>query len=131
MIVVDTNVIAYLYLPSEHTGRTEALLARDPEWVLPALWRSEFRNLLAGYLRRGTLTLAEARAILAEAEALVDGCEYDVASDRVLALVHTSTCSAYDCEFVALAQQLGVRLVTADAKLRRAFPDLTEPLPVA
>ena len=131
MIVVDTNVIAYLYLPSEHTGRAEALLALEPEWVLPVLWRSEFRNLLAGHLRRGTLTLPEARAILAEAEALVDGCEYDVASDRVLALVHISTCSAYDCEFVALAQQLGVRLVTADAKLRRAFPDLTEPLPVA
>jgi predicted nucleic acid-binding protein len=131
VIVVDTNVIAYLYLPSEHTGRVEALLAREPEWVLPTLWRSEFRNLLAGYLRRGSLTLAEARSIQTEAEALVDGCEYDVASDRVLDLVHASTCSAYDCEFVALAQQLGVRLVTADATLRRAFPDLTEPLPVA
>jgi predicted nucleic acid-binding protein len=131
MIVVDTNVVAYLYLPSEHTARAERLLEREPEWVLPTLWRSEFRNLLAGYLRRGALTLADVLAVQAEAESLVEGCEYEVASDRVLTLVQRSTCSAYDCEFVALAQEFGVRLVTADAKLRRAFPDLTEPLPPA
>jgi predicted nucleic acid-binding protein len=128
VIVVDTNVIAYLYLPSEHTAHAEALLARDPEWVLPTLWRSEFRNVLTGYLRRGHLTLAQAVAIQTEAEALVDGCEYDVASGRVLALAHESTCSAYDCEFIALAQQLGVRLVTVDRKLRQAFPQTTTPL---
>ena len=46
----------------------------------------------------------------------------------MLALAQSSSCSAYDCEFVGLAQQLGVRLVTADRKLRRAFPDLTTAL---
>ena len=33
-----------------------------------------------------------------------------------------SGCSAYDCEFVALAQDLGVRLVTADKPLLKQFP---------
>ena len=51
MIVVDTNVLAYLYLPSDFTLAAEKLLLNDPQWVAPHLWRSEFRNILAGYMR--------------------------------------------------------------------------------
>jgi predicted nucleic acid-binding protein len=122
VIVVDTNVVAYLYLPTDHTPRAEALLLQDPEWVAPVLWRSEFRNILAGYMRRKTLTLDEARAVQAEAEALLAGNEHDVDSRHVLELVRDSDCSAYDCEYVALAIRLGVKLVTMDSKLLKAFP---------
>jgi predicted nucleic acid-binding protein len=40
----------------------------------------------------------------------------------VLELVRDSDCSAYDCEFVALATKLDAKLVTMDRKLLRAFP---------
>lgn len=122
MIVVDTNVLAYLYLPSEFTADAEALLQRDSEWVAPLLWRSEFRNILAGYLRRKALTFDEARAIQAEAESLMAGNEHEVDSPSVLELVRETDCSAYDCEFAALAIRLGARLVTMDRKLLSAFP---------
>lgn len=56
MIVVDTNVLAYLYLPGEYTAVAEVLLERDPDWAAPVLWRSEFRIILAGHIRRGSLT---------------------------------------------------------------------------
>ena len=128
MIVVDTNVIACLYLPGAHTDDAEALLARDPEWNAPALWRSEFRNILAGYLRRRMLTFDQVLEIQAEAEGLMDEGEHDVDSSGVLELVRDSACSAYDCEFVRLARALGVRLVTMDAALLRAFPKYTLPL---
>ena len=128
MIVVDTNVLAYLYLPGDYTAQAEALLERDPEWVAPVLWRSEFRNILAGYIRRRTLTFEQARDIQAEAEHLLSGAEHDVDSQRVLELVRDSDCSAYDCEFVALAMKLGVSLVTMDSKLLRAFPERAVPL---
>jgi predicted nucleic acid-binding protein len=120
--VVDTHVLAYLYLPTEYTPLAEALFERDPEWPAPALWRSEFRNILAGYMRRKVLTFDEARNLQAEAEALLAGNEHEVASMRVLELVRDSDCSAYDCEFVALAIGLGAKLVTMDTKLLRAFP---------
>lgn len=129
MIVVDTNLVAYLFLPGEYTARAEALLAREPEWAAPILWRSEFRNILAGYLRRGTLTFEQARDIQAEAESLLAGTEYEVDSTVVLELVRDSDCSAYDCEFVALAVTLGVKLVTVDAKLLKAFPGWAVQLP--
>jgi predicted nucleic acid-binding protein len=128
VIVVDTNVLAYLYLPGEYTAQAEALLERDPQWAAPVLWRSEFRNILAGYIRRSTLTFEQARDIQAEAENLLSGAEHDVDSQRVLELVRDSDCSAYDCEFVALAMKLGVALVTMDAKLLRAFPERALPL---
>lgn len=122
MIVVDSNVVAYLYLPSEYTQHAEALLESDPDWAAPLLWRSEFRNILAGCMRRKTLTFEAATQLQAEAESMLAGCEHEVDSRRVLELVRDSDCSAYDCEFVALALTLGVKLVTMDAKLLKAFP---------
>lgn len=122
MIVVDTNILAYLYLPGEFTQDAEALLAREPEWAAPPLWRSEFRNILAGYLRRGMLSFEQACSLQAEAEALMDGSEFDVPSREVLELVRDSECSAYDCEFVALAARLDASLVTMDKKVLKAFP---------
>lgn len=128
MIVVDSNVIAYLLLPGEFTGAAEALHERDPDWAAPRLWRSELRNILAGHLRRGLLSFEQSLRLQAEAESLLAGLEFDVASDAVMALVRDSDCSAYDCEFVALAQRLQAPLCTQDKKLLRAFPAIAQPL---
>lgn len=124
MIVVDSNVLAYLYLPGEYTPVAEALMEHDPDWAAPILWRSEFRNILAGYMRRGKLTFEQAHALQSEAEDLLNGAEYEVDSRSVLELARDSECSAYDCEFVALATELGTKLVTMDAKVLRSFPDI-------
>ncbi len=131
MIVVDSNVVAYLYLPGAFTKAAETLLERDPDWAAPILWRSEFRNILAGYLRRGSLTFAQAHALQIEAEGLLAGLEFEVDSLSVLELVRDSDCSAYDCEFVALAAKHGTRLATMDRKLLRAFPARTVALTAA
>jgi predicted nucleic acid-binding protein len=124
MIVVDSNVLAYLYLPGEYTAVAEALMEHDPDWAAPVLWRSEFRNILAGYLRRGKLTFEQAHALQSEAEDLLRGAEYEVDSHSVLELVRDSECSAYDCEFVALAMKLGTKLATMDGKVLRSFPGI-------
>jgi len=124
MIVVDTNVIVYLYLSNERSGQAERLLEKDSEWVAPLLWRSELRNVLALYIRKEILSVKEAQQVMEEAIILMDGKEYEVVSFRVLELVSKSTCSAYDCEFVALAQDLGVQLVTVDKKILREFPNV-------
>ena len=125
MIVVDSNILAYLYLPGERTADAEALLEKDPEWVAPVLWRSEFRNILAGYTRRKTLTFEQACSLQSEAEDLLSEAEFEVDSRAVLELVRDSDCSAYDCEFIALAIKLDTKLVTADKKVLTAFPNRT------
>lgn len=123
MIVVDSNVVAYLYLPGDHTPKVEALLERDPAWVAPLLWRSEFRNILVDYLRREMLSPESARNLQLEAERLMAGAEHEVGSGLVLELAQRSACSAYDCEYVALAMALGVKLVTMDRQVLRTFPE--------
>ena len=122
MIVVDSNVLAYLYLPGEYTAAAEALLEQDSDWAAPILWRSEFRNILAGYLRRKAITFEQASSLQREAESLLEGAEFELESLAVLELVRDSDCSAYDCEFVALAMKLDTKLITMDKKLLRAFP---------
>jgi predicted nucleic acid-binding protein len=125
MIVVDTNVICYLFVESAHSRDAERALIEDPGWVAPLLWRSEFRNVVAQYIRKQWLSLAEGRIIMNEALHLMDDQEYEVDSQQVLSLVAGSNCSAYDCEFVALAQQLRVVLVTVDKEILGNFPDVT------
>lgn len=131
MIVVDSNIIAYLYLPTEYSARSEQLFERHTHWAAPLLWRSELRNILALYLRKQLLSFQQACLIQNEAEALLAGCEYEVPSLEVLRLAEQSQCSAYDCEFVALAKQLNTRLVTADKQLLKQFPDIAVSLPEA
>ena len=130
MIVVDTNVISYLLLPTPMTGAAEALYLRDAEWSAPVLWRSELRNVLALYLRKGLLALDAALALQNRAEGLFEGREFQIQSTAVLRLAQSSGCSAYDCEFVALAEDLGTRLYTADRRLLQSFPRIAVPLDV-
>lgn len=125
MIVVDTNILAYLYLPTGFSEQAELLLLKQPKWIAPVLWRSEFRNVLALYLRKEILTLEQAYDIQTEAETLLAGNEYDVPSLDVFRLLETSECSAYDCEFVALAKRNNTVLVTEDKKILKQFPKIT------
>ncbi len=122
MIVADTNVIAYLLIRGERTREAEMAYERDPDWAAPLLWRSEFRNVVALHRRRGELSADDLLEIMATAESLMSGKELTVGSAHVLALAFGSRCSAYDCEFVALARELGVPLVTADRLVLSEFP---------
>jgi len=122
VIVVDTNVVCYYWMPSPHTAAAERAFAKDPDWVAPILWRSEFRNALAGALRHKLITLQAATEIVEKTERQFSGREFIVSSHAVITLVAASRCSAYDCEFVALAQANHVPLVTVDRDLLRDFP---------
>lgn len=123
MIVADTNLLVYLYIQGQRTRQAEIALAKDPLWVAPLLWRSEFRNTLTGLVRKKALVLEDALRIVDDAERGMAGREYSVVSHEVLQLAARSGCSVYDCEFVALAQDLGVPFVTSDRQVLKAFPN--------
>jgi predicted nucleic acid-binding protein len=123
MIVVDTNVISCFYLSSEYSGIAERLFLKTPSWNAPMLWRSEFRNVLSVYARKKIISLQDAIQVFEAAESLLQHGEYEVNSTQVLKLSQDSGCSAYDCEFVNLAQDLNVPLVTMDKKLLNHFND--------
>ena len=128
MIVVDTNVIGYLYLANPNSPQAEQALRKDATWTAPLLWRSEFRSVLALHLRKQLLSLEASQQIMTEALGQMQDQEYEVDSDQVLRLAARSNCSAYDCEFVALAQELGLPLVTVDKQVLRDFPKVATAL---
>lgn len=127
MIVADTNVVVYRCIRSPFSPAARALAVREPDWRAPVLWRSEFRNVLAGEIRRG-MNLDRAQRIMQEAEERVGLTEHAIESAAVLRLLAGTKCSAYDLEFVALAQELGVPLYTMDRQLLASFPRLARPL---
>lgn len=127
MIVVDTNVLIHYCVRGELTRAAHTLADREPEWHAPGLWRSEFRNVMAGEIRHG-MALAQARQILENAEARLAGHEHAIEDAPILRLITETRCSAYDLEFVVLAQQLGVPLYTMDRRVLGAFPDLARSL---
>jgi predicted nucleic acid-binding protein len=69
------------------------------------------------------LQLRDALKIEEQAEWLMRGNEFSLTSSSVLRLVTQSDCSAYDCEFVALARELRIPLITMDKKILKAFPE--------
>jgi predicted nucleic acid-binding protein len=125
VIVVDVNVLAYLLIPGKFTAAAEQLLQEDPSWAVPRLWRSELRNVLASYLRADQMDLADAALIFQRAAELIGAEEYEVETTDVLRLSQQSRCSAYDCEYVAMAEFLDLTLVTADTQIANAFPRRT------
>lgn len=124
MIVVDTNVIVGMWVPNNMEEWVYKVLKKDDDWIAPLLWRSEFRNVLSIYLRKNILGLPFVLQATEEAEQLMHANEFEVNSTQVMSLVSDSSCSAYDCEFIALADDLNVPLVTFDKKIIREFPDI-------
>lgn len=126
MIVVDTNIVVYFFIASESTKSAEELFKKDSDWHVPYLWRSEFRNAIAGYMRLGGMTEAIASKTTEEAENFFKGKEYFVDFKDVVNCLSSSTASAYDCEFVVLAKKQNVPLITLDQKLIKEFPSIAQ-----
>ncbi len=124
VIVVDTNIVCYRWIPGSRSPDVDKALLKDPDWIVPLLWRSEFRNALAGAIRQNLITLGVAREIIDTAESHFITREFAVSSHDVLDLVANCTCSAYDCEFVALAEEQQVPLITLDREILREFPEV-------
>ncbi len=122
MIVADTNLIAYALITGTGSEKARQVLIKDQSWSAPRLWRSEFMNILALYMRRRQFDFVVAVDLFQGAERLLEGNEYEVDCSRVLRLTESSSCSAYDCQFVALAMELKVTLVTSDREILREFP---------
>jgi predicted nucleic acid-binding protein len=124
VIVADTSLIARFVVHNEQSELAEAVCGRDSVWAAPLLWRSEFRNLLVEYVQHAGLGAEAALLAWESAEDLMGGREYGVSSERVLELAVRSGETAFACEYVALAQDLGVPLVTTDERILRAFPKI-------
>lgn len=117
MIVADTNLVAYLLIEGERTEEARRAWELDSEWLLPALWRSEFLNVLTVSVRRGAIDATEAHRIWVAATELFRRNEAEPSGARVLDVALNLGISAYDAQFVAVAEVFDLQLVSADRRL--------------
>ena len=122
MIVVDVNVVAYFFIEGEKTAPARDLMRRDADWRLPTLWRHEYLNVLATYARQGGATLEETCILWRQALELLVPREQPADAESSLSLAIEHKISAYDAQYVALAQRLRTVFVTEDRRLLKAFP---------
>jgi predicted nucleic acid-binding protein len=124
VIVVDTNVISYFLIRGERTEKIERLYENDSDWIAPRLWIDEFLNVLATYERSDKLPSHEIAPILSDALELMDGCTFEIPPDRILSVARRTKCSAYDSQYIALAEDRGLKFYTCDQRVLRACPDI-------
>ena len=122
MIVVDANLIGNLFLKGENTPLVIKVFEKDPDWYAPLLWQSEMLSILTSNFRYRELSLENALYIMDEAHRLMMEHERHVSSTTVLDLVRVSKCTSYDCEYVAMAQDMKLTLVTFDSQVVKEFP---------
>lgn len=123
MIVVDTNIVAYALIEGEHTVQSRALWRADPDWRLPVFWRYEFLNILATFVRRGGMDRQRAERLWTSAREWSHPMECTVDGAAALRLAIEQDVSAYDAQFVVLAQLLGILLVSENARLSHQCPE--------
>jgi predicted nucleic acid-binding protein len=128
MLVIDTNIIAPLYVRSARTDAVMKLFAQDQMWRTEPLALIELSNVLITYERAHYITAATARDCLDRAAAFLQPNLFRVSHQAALATALRYGVTADDARFLALAQQLNIPLVTEDAKLRGAAPKLTQSL---
>ncbi len=124
MIASDCTLIAQFFLTTPETELARRVALADDVWLVPPLWRSEFRSVLRKYLLRQELSVERCIEVTFAAESRLFGGETQVSSADVMNLVATSRCSAYDAEYVSLAQSFSVPLVTSDRRLHEIFPSV-------
>lgn len=124
MIVVDTNILVHFFLNGTEKNIVTELHKKTPLWLAPRLWQTEFLSVLGVYLRKEILSFEDILNAQFKAKQLMSTFSLDVEPIEVLELIKTSSCSAYDCEFVALAKDLEVPLLTFDKKILSEFPEI-------
>ena len=78
--------------------------------------------MLATYQRREVLTLAQCKKLLDHTERFMQVAQCEVNMGAALTVAAKYTITGYDAQYIALAQSMGVTLITEDRKLREAVP---------
>jgi predicted nucleic acid-binding protein len=124
VIVADTNLVVYLFIPSEFTERARQVHALDPDWMFPPIAMSEAANVLATLSNEKWITPETAYGALEHIEKCIISGIRDVSMRAALELAIQKRISVYDAQFIVLARSMGVHLITQDGRLKNKFPEV-------
>jgi len=123
MILVDTNILVPLFVPTTNTRKCQILHGHNTDWHLADWWQIEFANVLRNLHRSGLMEMSDAIRAMTEVMAFIPAANtHPIRLEPTLQIACESNISAYDARFIALARGFGQKLVTDDARLRKACP---------
>jgi len=128
MIVADVNIVVNLFLEGNHSEKAGALYENDPNWVLPDIWIHEMTNVLSTYVKHGGLDRSMSMELLNSSLDYFLPATVSLPMDGVLACSLDYNISAYDAEYIYLAREKNIPLITVDKRLIRSIPDHTKSL---
>ncbi len=128
MVIVDTNVLAGLFIEAPFSADARALYAEDADWRSEPFALIEFTNVPATQIRARRLTAAAAQVLIDRAQAVFGNRMQEVDHGSALDMGTRQVVSAYHARFLCVALAFGSKLVTQDAALRRKAPGLTRSL---
>ncbi len=127
-MIVDASVVVKWFLVEELHAEALRLLTSGEPLAAPDILSTEFANVMWAKARRDEIDPSEARRAIVSVsgqggpELYPSGPLLTRAFDLAWALDHP----VYDCVYLALAQELRVPLVTADARFAAAARDHEE-----
>lgn len=124
MIVVDSQLIAYLLLPGEHTGLAEQLYRSNPHWIAPQNWKLEFLDILRRYEEEAKSGILNTHQVLIHAEKLMEKGTYDVGLDRALSMSRRLKSTITAGFYMALAEDQNTKFYTFRKEFLYASPAL-------
>jgi len=116
MIVVDASVVAYLLIEGELTEVVRELYQVDPEWLTPPILNHEILSILAA-VGAEEQSPHSVEIIWRDARALLGARQQVPDPVNSLRLAVELGISSYDAQYLSLAQQLKLPLITGDARL--------------
>lgn len=121
--VVDATVVVRWVVPERGADQALELLSRSIDWIAPRLMLSEVAGALRRKVTAGELTAALAAQgldfvldIVARGALRLQRDETVIRSALALSIAHQH--KVPDCLYLALAEETGAALVTADLRLR-------------
>jgi predicted nucleic acid-binding protein len=88
------------------------------------LWRYEFQNILATAIKAKQIKPEQALDTWDKVSKVLIENECEPSQSRVIDLVAQYGITAYDGQFIAVALEMGVPLVTEDRELQEKFPGI-------
>jgi predicted nucleic acid-binding protein len=124
MIVVDTNIISYSLIEGDRTESVLLAREKDPHWIVPALWKHEFLNVLSTLTKNKILNRNQSIEIWKNALRIFSRNEYSIDYLDTFDISIRNNLSSYDAQYISLARSMETVCITEDKKLLAKFPEV-------
>ena len=127
MIVVDLTILMPFVAGTDGRLQASRVSTRDPVWIVPELWRLRACEWAVRHVRQAGGSARDAHGLILVADMLVRESHEEIGIPEILAIAYETDLSIEQAVYVQTARRIGTDLVTSDAAVLAACPDVAAP----